>query len=103
MSKPLVVMIPHSLGKDEAIRRLKAGIANLHEQFGDKLTRIEDTWTGDHLDFRVSALGQGVTGALDVTNDQVRLELQLPWVLAVFAEKAKGLIQKQGMLMLEKK
>jgi hypothetical protein len=41
--------------------------------------------------------------ALDVMNDQVRLELQLPWVLSVFAEKAKGLIQKQGTLMLEKK
>ena len=103
MSKPLVVMIPHNLGKEEAIRRLKAGIANIHEQFGDKLTRVEDKWTGDHLDFRVSALGQGVSGALDVANDQVRLELQLPWLLSVFAEKAKGLIQKQGTLMLEKK
>src|SRR3954462_5772252 len=103
MSKPLVVMIPHNLGKDEAMRRLQTGIANLHEQFGDKLTRIEDTWTCDHLDIRVSSLGQGVTGALDVTNDQVRLELQLPWVLAGFGEKAEGLIQKQGMLMLEKK
>src|SRR5215217_4313688 len=103
MSKPLVVMITHNLGKEEAIRRLKAGIANIHEQFGDKLTRVEDKWTGDHLNFRVSALGQGVSGALDVANDQVRLELQLPWVLSVFAEKAKGLIQKQGTLMLEKK
>ena len=66
MSKPLIVMIPHSLGKEEATRRLKTGIGRLHEQFGDKITQIEDTWTGDHLDFRVSALGQGVTGGLDV-------------------------------------
>ena len=103
MSKPLVVMIPHSLGKEEATRRLKTGIGRLHEQFGDKITQIEDTWTGDHLDFRVSALGQGVTGGLDVMDDSVRLEVQLPWVLSIFAEKAKGLIQKQGTLMLEKK
>ena len=103
MSKPLVVMIPHSLGKEEATRRLKTGMGRVHEQFGDKIARIEDTWTGDHMYFRVSVLGQGVTGGLDVAEDSVRLEVLLPWVLSIFAEKAKGLIQKQGTLMLEKK
>ena len=103
MSKPLVVMIPHSLGKEEATRRLKTGMGRVHEQFGDKIARIEDTWTGDHMDFRVSVLGQGVTGGLDVAEDSIRLEILLPWVLSIFAEKAKGLIQKQGTLMLEKK
>jgi hypothetical protein len=29
--------------------------------------------------------------------------VQLPWLLAMVAEKAKALIQKQGTLMLEKK
>lgn len=103
MSKPLVVTIPHSLGKDEAMRRLKTGMDRIHEQFGDKIARIEQTWNGDHGDFRVGVLGQSVTGGLDVMNDSVRLEVQLPWVLSIFAEKAKGLIQKQGTLMLEKK
>ena len=103
MSKPLVVMIPHSLGKEEATCRLKTGMGRVHEQFGDKIARIEDTWTGDHMYFRVSVLGQGVTGGLDVAEDSVRLEVLLPWVLSIFAEKAKGLIQKQGTLMLEKK
>src|SRR5689334_14103083 len=103
MSKPLVVMIPHDLGKEEAMRRLKTGIGRAHEQFGNTIARIEDTWTGDHAHFRVSVLGQGVTGGLDVAEDSVRLEVQLPWVLSIFAEKAKGLIQQQGTLMLEKK
>ena len=29
--------------------------------------------------------------------------MELPWVLAVLAEKAKALVTKQGTLMLEKK
>ena len=103
MSKPVVVSIPHSLGKEEAIRRLKGGLGRVQSQFGSALTSVEDTWTGDHMDFRVTALGQAVTGGLDVMEDSVRLEVQLPWMLAMFAEKAKGLIQKQGTLMLEKK
>ena len=103
MSKPVVVTIPHQLGKEEARRRLQGGVVKLREQFGDKLGQIEDTWAGDHADFRVSVLGQTVTGALDVLETEVRVEVQLPWMLAMVAEKAKGLIQKQGTLMLEKK
>jgi putative polyhydroxyalkanoate system protein len=103
MSKPVVVSIPHQLGKEEARRRLQGGVGRLREQFGDKLGKIEDTWSGDHADFRVSVLGQTVTGALDVMESEVRVEVQLPWILAMVADKAKGLIQKQGTLMLEKK
>jgi hypothetical protein len=32
----------------------------------------------------------------------VRLEVQLPWVLSLLANKAKELVQRQGKLMLEK-
>ena len=101
MSKPLIVTIPHSLGREEAIRRLRTGIGRVHTEFDGKIGHVEDTWTGDHLDFRFVALGQSVTGTVDVADDSVRLEVQLPWVLSMFAEKAKGLIQKQGTLMLE--
>lgn len=103
MSKPLLVSIPHQLGRTEAKRRLETGIGQLRHMFGDKLTAIEDTWNGDHLDFNVRAMGQAVSGGLDVADDHVKLEVRLPWLLAVFAEKAKGLIEKQGTLMLEKK
>jgi hypothetical protein len=48
-------------------------------------------------------MGQNVNGHLEVMQDQVRVEVQLPWILAVIAEKAKTFIQKQGTLMLEKK
>ncbi|MDQ4134924.1 MAG: polyhydroxyalkanoic acid system family protein [Pseudomonadota bacterium] len=103
MTKPLIVSIPHSLGKAEAARRLRDGVGQLKSQFGDKIATIEEQWEGDRLNFRVGAMGQTVAGHLDVEDDSVRVEVQLPWVLAMVADKAKGLIQKQGTLMLEKK
>jgi len=103
MSKPLVVVIPHQLGRVEARRRLETGLGQLKHSFADKVTSIEEAWAGDRLDIRVGALGQSITGNLDVGEDQVRVELQLPWMLAMLAEKAKGLIQKQGTLLLERK
>lgn len=103
MSKPLVVSIPHNLGKAEAMRRLQGGLSGLKSQFGDKVASINEAWTGDHMEFRVGAMGQNINGCLDVMEEQVRVEVQLPWILAMIAEKAKSFIQKQGTLLLEKK
>jgi hypothetical protein len=103
MSKPLVVSIPHHLGKKEAVRRLQAGLGKVRNSFGQHLTDVEETWTNEHLDFRVAVLGQHLSGTVDVADDHVRLEILLPWLLGVLAERAKTLIEKQGQLMLEKK
>ena len=103
MSKPLTVSIPHRLGKEEAVRRLKSGLGSAHANFGQFYSVQEETWTGDHLQFRVSALGQAASGGIDVAEDHVRLEVVLPWLLAKIAEKVQPLIRKEGTLMLEKK
>jgi hypothetical protein len=103
MTKPLVVSIPHNLGKAEAARRLQHGVGQMKSQFGEKIASVESTWVGDRMDFRVSTMGQNVAGYLEVMDDTVRVELQLPWILAMIAEKAKHFIRKQGTLMLEKK
>src|SRR5215467_12377589 len=67
------------------------------------LTINEETWSGDRLAFNLSALGQSAVGFIDVADDHVRLEVQLPWLLAVVAEKLTPTIRKEGTLMLEKK
>ena len=103
MTKPLVVSIPHQLGASEAQRRLRTGIELLKEQYGGKLAVLDSHWTGNHLDFRVSAVGQTVSGKIDVAEDHVVLAVELPWVLAMLARKAQGLIQSKGQLLLEKK
>ena len=102
MSRPVVVTIPHRLGRQEAVRRLKSGFSNVRSSLGQSFVVVKDEWAGDHLDFRASLLGQTTTGSVDVAEDHVRLEVQLPWVLALLADKAKALVQREGKLMLEK-
>ncbi len=58
MAEPVVVIIPHKLGKEEAIRRLKNGFSNVRSTFGEKFVVLTDAWNGNHLDFRASLLGQ---------------------------------------------
>lgn len=103
MAKPLVVVVPHQLGLAEARRRLETGLTSLAQTFGDKLTSVDQRWTGDRLDVNVKALGQSVAAGLDISETEVRVEVQLPWMLAMIAEKAKGYIQKEGQLLLGRK
>jgi predicted lipid carrier protein YhbT len=103
MSKPLIVVVPHQLGQAEARRRLDDALGQAKAMLGQKVTSLDGRWTENHLDLMIGALGQKVTAALDVAVDHVRVEVQLPWMLAMIAEKATGFIRKQGQLLLEKK
>jgi hypothetical protein len=103
VSKPLLVSIPHRLGKDEAVRRLKSGLEKARTSYSSIITVDEEAWTGDRLVLRVRALGQSASGIIDVLDDCVRLEVTLPWLLAKFAERVVPTIRKETTLLLEKK
>jgi hypothetical protein len=103
MAEPLVVMIPHRLGKAEALARIKAGLSRAEAEFSRLISFEHQQWDGDRLTFRVAALGQRAAGFLDVYDGAVRLEVTLPWLLAKFAAAAQRVIGQKGLVMLEKK
>jgi hypothetical protein len=43
--KALIVSIPHRLGKDEAMRRLKTGLGSASASFGHVFKIQEEIWT----------------------------------------------------------
>ena len=102
MTAPLIVSIPHRLGRAEATRRLKAGLTRAATSI-PVLQVDEERWDGDRMDFRVRALGQAAWGHIDVAEDHVRLEVTLPWLLQRFAEVAQIAIRERGNLLLTKR
>jgi hypothetical protein len=102
MSAPLIVSIPHRLGREEAARRLKAGLTRAAASI-PILQVDEERWEGDRLVFRVRALGQAASGHLDVAEDHARLEVMLPWLLQRFAKAAQVAIKNRGSLLLTKR
>ena len=102
MSAPLVVSIPHRLGREEATRRLKAGLTRAAVSI-PVLKVDEERWEDNRMIFRVRALGQAASGHLDVDDDHVRLEVTLPWLLQRFAEVAQVAIRNRGNLLLTKR
>lgn len=102
MSEPLVVVIPHRLGKAEALARIKDGIGRAKGEFAHLITIANDTWDGDRLSFAASALGQQAHGVIEVYESAVRLEVTLPWLLARFAKAVQRVVGQRGQLLLTK-
>ena len=99
MSKPVVVSIPHELGRAEARRRIDEGVERLTAQLG-AVGEVKRAWTGDTLAFSLLAIGQTVTGTIAVEEREVRLEVQLPGIFAMGANKLKGRLRDEGERLL---
>ena len=102
MSAPLIVSIPHRLGREEATRRLKTGLTRAAASV-PVLKVDEERWEDNRMIFRVRALGQAASGHLDVADDHVRVEVTLPWLLQRFAEVAQTAIRHRANLLLTKR
>jgi hypothetical protein len=103
MTQPLVVSLPHSLGKVEVIRRLKAGLTNASAEYSQYIEITEKSWIGDRLLLQITALTQHIRGQIDVGEDRVRIEIVLPWFLANVAKGLRPLLKRKGSLMLTDK
>ena len=102
MAEPIVITIPHKLGKEEALRRIKPALGKASESL-PVLKVEEEIWSDDRMNFRVRVLGQVAAGNVQVFDESVRLEMTLPWLLHKFAEAVQKTIVGRGRVLLEKK
>jgi putative polyhydroxyalkanoate system protein len=91
--KTLDISVPHNLGREEARRRVERGVGEATARYAGTFGTLEQTWSGDRLDFAVTALGQRLSGWLEVQENAVQIHVVLPWLLARIAEKLKPQIE----------
>jgi hypothetical protein len=103
MSKPLVATISHELGRRKAKQRIESSLDEIRLHLSAFATSVEEQWTEDRLDFRLIALGQAISGRIDVFEDAVRIEVILPGMLGFLAGKISSRISEQGLKLLERK
>jgi putative polyhydroxyalkanoate system protein len=102
MTKTITVSVPHRTTRAEAKQRVMQGVAG-HKQRFASMAQVTDTWTDDRMEFKATAMGQNITGRVDVTDDAVVVNVDLPMFLAMLAGKIKGEIETEGRKMLEEK
>ncbi len=102
MPTPVTVTIPHKLGKSEARARVASGFDQLKGQLS-MLGNFQQQWDQDRLNFSARSMGQTIRGLIEVGDSDVRIEVELPMLLAGMAETVAGQLRQQGRILLEKK
>lgn len=100
MTQPVELDIPHQLGLAAARARVEAGFGQIAELIpGGHVA--EHRWDGDSLTFVIVALGQRIASRLDIFAARVHATVDLPPLLALFAEPIRAKLAKEGQVMLK--
>ena len=90
------IAIPHSIGKGEARRRIRersGEIANFVPGFAS----VSTAWQGeDRMNLTVGAMGQEMTGAIEVGESEVAFTVELPAALSFVEPMIRGQIEAKG-------
>jgi nitric oxide reductase large subunit len=100
MPEPVIVDIPHKLGKEGARARLASGVGKIGSMIPGG-GAVQERWDGDSLHFTLTAMGQTVASRLDLHEAHVHAEVDLPPFLALFANKIREKLQKEAPKLLE--
>ena len=100
MTQPIDVDLPHTLGKEEARRRIASNLHKLQEHIPGG-AQVQSGWNGDQLTLDVAAMGQAVTATIDVMDSKVHLKVLLPPMLGMFGGMIQAALQKKGGALLE--
>lgn len=99
--KSLEVRVPHSVGRDEARRRLDAAILRARDEYADKVGGIDATWEADdRLRLLLTVMGMEIDSAVDVHDSELVVRLEVPGMAGLFAGRIKeGIQERLGGLM----
>ena len=99
---PISVDVPHSLGAEEARRRIANGVGSLKDHIPGAAD-VRSSWEGDRLGLQIAALGQELDARIDIHDSFVRVEMLLPPALAFFGKAIEAGLKRGGAKMLEDK
>jgi hypothetical protein len=100
MSSPMQFDIPHRLGRDEARRRIQAGIPKLERHIPGG-GQVESRWLdADQLEMTIAAMGQTITVELAVEDAMVRASVAVPFMLSMMSGAISGFVKTSAEKML---
>jgi len=98
------IALPHDLGRDEVRQRLKDRSHEIADYIPGGFASVDTVWQGeDRMQLTVDAMGQSITGDIEVYDDQLVFQIKLPATLAFVRPMIEGAIRSNGTKMLEKK
>ncbi|WP_340588742.1 polyhydroxyalkanoic acid system family protein [Erythrobacter alti] len=96
------VAIPHQLGREEVRRRLSENSDQIADHIPGGMAEVQTSWPSeDRMAMAISAMGQALSGHIDIEDNQVIFHMDLPPALGFLKPIVEGAIRQSGQKMLE--
>lgn len=83
--------VPHALGREEALRRLKEKVELVQQTYGSPAVELELEWTENVLQFKVRVMGMRIGGTATVEASEVCVHAEIPLSAIPF----RGMVERR--------
>ena len=87
----LAVEVSHTLGQEEAARRLRQRFADVSASYNSQVSNLRQEWNGHSFSFGFHMMGMNIAGTVAVEPARVKLSTNLPFAAMLF----KGAIESR--------
>ena len=94
------VTVAHTLGKEEALSRLTGILSQAKEQYGDRITDLQENWTENGGTFSFKAMNFKISGSLDVSDTNVEIMGDYPWAAKPFQGTIEATLRERAERLL---
>ncbi|MBE5074752.1 polyhydroxyalkanoic acid system family protein [Erythrobacteraceae bacterium E2-1 Yellow Sea] len=96
------VALPHNLDRAEVRRRLSENSHKIAGHIPGGIADITADWKGDDLmQLDITAMGQTLAGQIEVEDDQVVINLDVPMALSFFKSAIESAVRSNGPKLLK--
>ncbi|HEX2052952.1 MAG TPA: polyhydroxyalkanoic acid system family protein [Actinomycetota bacterium] len=100
MGKQFVVSVPHSLGREEALSRIKSLLSDLKAQHGNQVSDVSENWHDGRCDFSLKVKMFKLSGSIEVGDSTAEIRGSMPPGTGRFEGKAKAMIEERAKKLL---
>lgn len=94
------VKIPHSLGKEESISRIKLFLNNAGEDYKDQISNLKQDWQNDKASVSFTAMGFDISSEIIFNESDLIIKGNLPFTLKFFKGKIQNTIKTEAEKIL---
>ena len=90
----------HNMTRDAAVQLSDQILPGFIEQADDNVSNIQRQWDGNVLRFAFRTRGMNIKGTFLVTDDEIIIESELPFMARLFEERVRSAIEQQLDILL---
>ncbi len=96
----LDIAVPHQLPQEEALTRVKNLLAQVQEDQKHLIDDLSEEWDGNNASFSFNAKGFSLAGNIQVNENDVTIQGDLPFMLSFFKGKIEEVIKNKAAAIL---